>query len=120
MGDLLPVIVAVIAGSGAAFVTGWLARPKTKADAQAVAATASVGLSADAREWAVLWMGKAQEAEDRAAKAERRCDAIEAHLDAVTAALVSHIRRLEAQIGDLGGEDLPPFPDLPMMHTPDA
>lgn len=93
------VLAAAVTGALATLVTGWLARPKTKADAQAVKVTADVAMSSEAREWAVLWMKKAEDAEHKAEEAEKRIDELERRVDR----LVRLIRSQQREIQRLGG-----------------
>ncbi len=76
--QVFTILLAVIAAVGASLVTGILARPKTKADADAVRTSAQVAVSADSREWVLLWMGRATAAEEKAEHAEKAADTAQA------------------------------------------
>lgn len=110
-------VVAALIGGVVSVVTtlltGYLGRPKTKADARAVNLTADVSVSADAREWALLWMKKAEDAEQRATHAEERMDELEERLETwvrYARALSREVERLRGLIPEGGRPDLPPPP----------
>lgn len=114
MGDqITTLIVALFGGAIAALIAGYFARPKTKGEAAQANANATVSLSADAREWAQLWMTKADEAQKEAKEA--RAEAHEANLkaddaedrvtelDSKMAAAVFYMRTLRDEIERKGG-----------------
>lgn len=110
MNDLLTLIAAIIAATGASFVTGILTRPKTRADATASRANAEVTMSSEAREWTRMWVDAATRAQLKADHAELRCDILEEHV----ALMITHIREQDALIRALQGKPLP-FPELPPL-----
>lgn len=113
MDNVTTLIVALFAGAGGSLIAGYFARPKTRGEAAQANANATVSLSADAREWAQLWMKKADDAEERAKTAEARAeeandkadDAEErvTDLDNKLAAAVSYMRTLKQEIDRAGG-----------------
>jgi hypothetical protein len=120
MDNVTTLIVALFGGAIASLIAGYFARPKTKGEAAQANANATVSLSADAREWAQLWMGKAEAADVRAQAAEKRADeanekaeAAEDHatrLDSKLAAAVVYMRALQQEINRHGGRvPEPPF-----------
>ncbi len=118
MDNVTTLIVALFGGAIASLIAGYFARPKTKGEAAQANANATVSLSADAREWATLWMGKADAADTRARVAEEKADHAEdrvdeadgkiAELDNKLSAAVAYMAVLRNEIGILGGH--PPEP----------
>lgn len=78
---VITVLVAVLGGSLASLITAYATRPKTKAEAQNLNAAASVSVSADVREWSLMFVKRAEQAELRADAAEKRADAAEQKVD---------------------------------------
>jgi MoxR-like ATPase len=75
MGDsITTLLVALFGGVAASLVAGYFARPKTKGEAAQANANANVALSAEAREWANVFIRKADEADARAKHAEDRAE----------------------------------------------
>lgn len=120
MDNITTLLVALFGGAAASLVAGYFARPKTKGEAAQANANATVSLSSDAREWATLWMTKAEKADERAEQAEKRADeandkaeAAEDHatiLDSKLAAAVVYMRTLQQEINRAGGHvPEPPF-----------
>lgn len=118
MEHVTTLLLALIGGVGASLVAGYFARPKTKGEAAQANANATVSLSADAREWAQLWMTKADEAQKEAKEAraeahetsERLDDAEErvTELDNRMSASIVYMDTLRTEIVRLGGH--PPQP----------
>lgn len=88
--DVVTIILAVIAATGASFATAIATRPKTRAEANAADLGAAVNVSADAREWVKKFEeradksdAKAQAAQERADHAEDRADECERRMNAV-------------------------------------
>lgn len=104
--QVITVILAVIAAVGASLVTGILARPKTIAEARATDASGQVALSGDSRAWAQQAIDRADRAEARADKADERCDVIERKM----ALLVQYTRVLQDEITQITGKPGPPPP----------
>lgn len=131
MGDqITTLIIALFGGAIAALIAGYFARPKTKGEAAQANANATVSLSSDAREWATLWMGKAEKADERARAAEARAeeaidkaDAAEDHaalLDNQMAASVHYMRTLQEEIVRLGGTvPSPPYVLRDLWNSPE-
>lgn len=125
-------LIGALSGAFGSLARSWLARPKTKAEADNLNAAATVSLSAESREWASTFADRADraerradqaehradEAEHRADQAERRADQAEHRADAAETtadnaqALVvkcyGYVRGLHAEIRRLGGT--PPSP----------
>lgn len=111
--NVTTLLIALFGGAGASFVAGYFARPKNKAEAQAANANANVSLSADAREWAKVWMEKAEKAEEEAEKAQRKAEDAEERVDALEHAMtqcILYVHRLRTQILQTG-QSVPPPPD---------
>lgn len=108
MSVVFTLLAAVFAGALTSLITGWLARPKTKADAGLAVATGEVAISGDAREWAREFAARAARAEEKATAAEQRVDGIENKLDIA----IRHIRDQQREIERLGGHPLPVPPEL--------
>lgn len=102
--EILTVILAVIAATGASLMTGLLTRPKMSAEAKAVSAGGEVALSTDARAWAETFRQQAERAEKKADEAERRCDALEQRMNA----FVPYALTLQRQVRTLGGNPVEP------------
>lgn len=116
--EILTVIVAVIAATGASLVTGLLQRPKMNAEATAARSGGEVSLSADARAWADTFRQQANEASERARsaevkaqEAEERCDAMDRKIDA----FLDYTLTLQSQ---LRAADLTPAPPPPLLRPP--
>jgi hypothetical protein len=111
-GDVVtPAIVAILVAAVTSLASGWVRRPKTLAEAGNVNATARVSMSADNREWAELFVQRANAAEERADRAEHRADEAEHRADEVEAGLVAcygYVRRLQDEIRRVGGNVVAP------------
>lgn len=115
-------LVGALSGALGSLARSWLARPKTRAEADNLNAAATVSISADAREWASTFAERADRAERRADQAEHRADQAERRADAAetaadnTQALIvkcyGYVRSLHAEIRDLGGTPPPPPAEL--------
>jgi hypothetical protein len=119
-GDVVtPALVAVLVAAVTSLASGWARRPKTRAEAGNLNATARVGVSADNREWAELFVqranaaeARADRAEHRAEDAEHRADEVEHRADELEAGLVAcygYVRQLRDEIRRLDGK-VPPLP----------
>lgn len=98
-------ILALFGGAGASLIAGWLAKPKTKAEAQQLQAAGEVALSGEAREWARQFAGRTSHAEERAERAEGRVDELEAAL----IECYGYVRQLRDHYRERG-ETPPPLP----------
>jgi hypothetical protein len=96
-------LVSGVVGVTASLVAGWLARPKTKADASKASVEAKTTDSAEYRAWAQVFIDQTQRAEQKAAAAEARAAAAEDRCDGLEA----RIRSLETFIVQQGLQ-LPP------------
>ena len=75
MGDnFTSLLVALFGGVAASLIAGYFARPKTKGEAAQANANANVALSTEARQWAQVFITKADESETRAKHAEERAE----------------------------------------------
>ena len=75
MGDnVTTLLVALFTSVGVSLVAGYFARPKTKGEAAQANANANVALSTEARQWAQVFITKADESETRAKHAEERAE----------------------------------------------
>jgi hypothetical protein len=104
--------VAVLVAAITSLASGWARRPKTRAEAGNLNATARVGVSADNREWAELFVQRANAAELRADRAEHRADEAERRADEVEEGLIAcygYVRQLRDEIRRLDGQ-VPPLP----------
>lgn len=128
--QILALILAIFGGAGASLITGWLTRPKTKADAGLAIATGEVAISGDAREWAREFASRAAAAEARAGAAETRASAAEDRADAADQRydaadqrcdeierkfdlLVGYTRLLQRELGAVSDHPIqPPPPEL--------
>ena len=112
-------LIALFGGSIASIAAGFFSRPKTRAEATQADASASVSLSADAREWAQLWMKKAEDAEARARIEAAKVEEVEARLDRLERILsiaLKHLKEHRNVIAQLDGE-LPDLPDDLKEHV---
>lgn len=121
--DANAIVAALLAGSlsgvAAALITGVLARPKTRAEADNLNAAASVSVSSDARAWTRIFMERADSAEHRAddaehkaEEAEHRAQAAEIRADEVESGLIEcygYVRKLHDRLRQLG-DTPPPLP----------
>lgn len=98
MDNATTLIVALFGGAIASLIAGYFARPKTKGEAAQANANATVSLSADAREWAQLWMTKAGEAEKKAEAAEEKAQDAEDRLDEAEARLTGLDNKMAAAV----------------------
>lgn len=113
--NITALLIALFSGAAASLVAGYFSRPKTRSEAKQADANASVSLSADAREWAQLWMKKAEAAERKADEAERRTDEAEVRIDNLESTLTAFIlytKKLQQEINKLGGHVPLPPPNL--------
>src|SRR4051794_22299605 len=86
--QVLTAIIAVFSAITVTFIGGMFARPKVSAEAKASSAGGEVAYSADARAWAETFQKQAEQAnvratsaEDKARRAEERCDGMERKMD---------------------------------------
>jgi hypothetical protein len=78
---IAPLIIGAIGTVVATLVAAYVARAKTSAEVENLRAASSVTVSADNREWATLFVSRADAAEKRADAAERRADQAEHRAD---------------------------------------
>lgn len=95
--NAVPILSALGAGAIASLITGYFSKPKTKAEADQAKVVSDVSLSADAREWAQLWMKRSEDAQAEATAA--KTDADTAHAE--SRGLREQIQDLETQIEGL-------------------
>jgi methyl-accepting chemotaxis protein len=74
-------LIGALGGALGSVLRSWLARPKTRAEADKLNAAATVSISADARQWASTFAERADRAERRADQAEHRADEAEHRAD---------------------------------------
>lgn len=120
--EILTVILAVIAATGASLATGLLTRPKMSAEAKAATAGGEVALSTDARAWAETFRQetakaviKAQAAEVRADQAEEEARALAvrvSELERRMNAVVAYVFTLQGQVRQAGQTPVEPPADL--------
>ena len=104
--------LSIFGGAGASLIAGWLARPKTRAEADQVQTAAEVSVSQEAREWARDFGARADRAEQRAEHAEQRADDAEERVDELEAVLIEcygYVRSLREVIRQ-SGKTPPPLP----------
>lgn len=85
---VIPGLISLLGLVFSSLVAAWLARPKTKAEADNLNAAASVSVSADAREWARDFAQRAERAEERAIHAEQRAETADERCDELEAGLI--------------------------------
>jgi uncharacterized protein YceH (UPF0502 family) len=101
---LAPLIVGAIASVVTTLVAAFVTRAKTDAEVSTLNVASKVSVSADNREWAELFVARANAAELRADAAEKRADEAEqraAHAEQRVGELEQKVNRLEAQIESL-------------------
>lgn len=123
--QIVTIIVAVIAATGASLITALSTRPKISAEAKAANAGSQVSISADARAWAETFQKradqadakasaaelKAEEADERADQAEKSARECQRRMNTLESRLndaVDYMFRLQAQIRHLDGTPEPP------------
>lgn len=107
-----PAIVAIVVAAVTSGVGAYFARPKTRAEADNLNATASVSMSAEARQWTQVFVQDAAEAKARAKAAEDRAEAAEKRADEIESGLIEcygYVRQLREQYRALG-QVPPPLP----------
>jgi folate-dependent phosphoribosylglycinamide formyltransferase PurN len=105
-------ILAIFAGAGGSLVSGFLRRPKTRAEADNLETAGVVSMSAEAREWARDFAAGARQAQERAEAAEVRAEKADNRVDELEASLIEcygYVRQLREQIRQLGNQP-PPLP----------
>jgi predicted nucleic acid-binding protein len=83
-----PAIIAIVVAAVTSGVGAYFARPRTRAEADNLNATASVSMSAEARQWTQVFVQEAADAKLRAKAAEDRAEAAEQRVDELEAGLI--------------------------------
>lgn len=119
---VMTILVALVTSSAGTLIAAYFARPKTKAEARGVDIAADVAISADSREWAQLFVARADRAEERLAvaetraeHAEERAEHAEERVDELDAAMVKcylYVKGLRSEVVRLGGHPEAPPADL--------
>lgn len=134
--QILTLILSLCAASATALITGLLARPKTRAEANATNASGEVAISGDARAWAQTFAERAQASDARAQRAEERAEKAEKHahdadvkadetadhlddMESMLIAVANYATALQEEIIKMGGHPPPPPPELvpPLRHV---
>lgn len=100
-----PAIIAIVVAAVTSGVGAYFARPKTRAEADNLNATATVSMSAEARQWTQVFVQDAADAKSRAKAAEDRAEAAENRADEIEAGLVEcygYVRLLREELRGLG------------------
>lgn len=112
------VLVALFTGALGSVAKGYFDRPRTKSESDAVQMSASVSMSTEVRQWAQIFVDRAQKAEERADVAERKANDAEERLDHLEATMVKvymYVRSLQTEITNLGGHPSTPPPELEQL-----
>lgn len=83
-----PAIIAIIVAAVTSGVGAYFARPKTRAEADNLNATATVSMSAEARQWTQVFAQETAAAKATAKAAEDRAEAAETRIDELETGLI--------------------------------